>query len=97
MAPLPRTLWMSYLPIFCGSAIAHSLVPATLEHFEGLHHARLHPSQRFGEHPDFVARLGAELARLQVAEAYFVGEPRQALYPPDDKSVQHKVQRGDCE
>src|SRR5947207_1984572 len=57
IAPLPRTLRISYLPSFVGSVMAVRRrlrrdaavgLGSGLEHLHRLHEARLHPRQRLG-------------------------------------------------
>src|ERR1700682_5923112 len=96
IAPLPSTLSMRYLAMGAGSVMN---LPQALafEHLDRLHHAGLHPPQRLGQNADLVLAAGTKVACIEIAEAYFIGKPRQALDAPGNEPIQHQVEHDDGE
>src|SRR5512132_3718600 len=92
IAPLPSTRRISYLPRCSGSTTV-PLVRSAFEHLHRVDEARLHAADRFGEHPDLVAAVGAEFARLEVAEAHLIGERGKARHARDHRRVQRRVEQ----
>src|SRR5215472_16947066 len=95
IAPLPRTPWIRYLPIFSGSAMTSRRSALFLQHLDRLREALVHARERASQHADLVLALARELGRLEVAQAHLVGELREVLHALDDHGLQHHVEQGD--
>src|SRR4051812_44615032 len=90
IAPRPSTPWISYLPRRAGSVMERRRQRSRLEHLHGLHEARFHAAERFGEGRDLVLAAALDPARLEIAEAHLVGERGQPGHRTDDHRVQHE-------